>query len=231
MAKKFMVLQKSRIFRGILIIILLLIILGLVWRRSHWGLNRFDRPLDYNFHPQGLKTMVTEKNQDVREEKVYSLPTDQESSFNNLYIFFSPDGSKMAYATSRGSAWAVVINGQAGEAYDSFGPVQFSPDSQHFAYTAKKDNKEMVVIDGQAGPAFDWTFEPKTFTPDSRFFVYKARKDNKDLIMVNNWSSQLYDQIFNFNFNSDKSQLIIFAKKDKDFWRLTIDLDKSKETK
>ncbi|MCX6798065.1 MAG: hypothetical protein NTX66_02540 [Candidatus Falkowbacteria bacterium] len=208
----------------LILVIVLFILGGLIFH--NWKKNQPYSKLP-DFKPLGLNQDITK---DLKEEKVYSILKDQ-TGFNDLYIFFSPDGEKVAYAISKDGGWAVVVNGQVGAAYDSLGVIIFSPDSQHFAYTAKKNNKEFIVLDNQAGPAFDWTFEPKTFTPDSRFFIYKARRESKDLMMINNWSSQLYDEIYRLTYSSDNSQLFIFARQGQDFSRLSINLDKSKELK
>lgn len=209
----------------LLIFIIILLILGGLF------LKQWSKPQTFNilpeFRPLGLSQDISK---DIREEKVYSIPKEQ-SNFNDLYFFVSPDGQKVAYAVAKDTGWAVIINGQTGETYDSLGSVIFSPDSNHFAYTATKNGKEMIVLDNQPGPAFDFTFEPKIFTADSRFFIYKARQEGKDLIMINNWSSKLYDQIYKVTLDPTGNQLFIFARQGQDLYRLSLGLDKSKELK
>lgn len=228
MVSHFHKIKNHKSFRPLLIFSLVLIVIGLgIWFRSK---SHDSQVLDLDYKPKVLETKAEYVAKDIKEEKVYSLPSDHEG-FNDLFFFTSPDGQKIAYAISKGSGWAVVVNGQVGEAYDSLSAVSFSPDSEHFAYTAKKNNQEIIVVDHQAGPSFDWTFEPKTFTPDSRFFIYKAKKDGKDIMMVNNWASRPYDEIYKANVSPDGSQLFLFARQDKELWRISIDLDKSKELK
>lgn len=220
--------KNHKSFRPLLIFFLLLVIIVLaIWLRAR---TNSSQPLDLNYQPKALETKADYVAKDIKEEKVYALPSGHDS-FNDLFFFTSPDGQKIAYAISQDQGWAVVVNGQVGEAYDSLSPVVFSPDSEHFAYTAKKNNQEVIVVDNQTGPSFDWTFEPKMFTPDSRFFIYRAKKDGKDLIMVNNWASRLYDEIYKVNVSPDGDQLFLFARQDKELWRISIDLDKSKELK
>lgn len=176
-----------------------------------------------------LNTNLSDLQKDIKEEKIYSIPSDQKN-FNDLYAFFSPDGKRMAYAITQGSGWAVVVDGQIGEVFDSFGgPVIFSPDSSHFAYTGIRNAKEQVMVDNSVGPAYDQTFEPKTFTPDNRFFIYKAKQNGKYLMMVNSWASQLYDEIYRMNITTDKKNIFLFARQGQDFYRITISLDKAKE--
>lgn len=228
MVSRFHKIKNHKSFRPLLIFSLVLIIIGLaIWLRSK---THDSQPLDLDYKPQVLETSAEYAAKDIKEEKIYSLPSGHDS-FNDLFFFTSPDGQKIAYAINKDSGWAVVVNGQVGPVYDSLSPVMFSPDSEHFAYTGKKNNQDVVVVDHQAGPSFDWTFEPKTFTPDSRFFIYKARKDGKDSMMINNWSSRAYDEIYKASVSPDGSQLFIFARQDKELWRISIDLDKSKEIK
>ena len=54
---------------------------------------------------------------------------------------FSPDSSRIAYATYKGAAnkltWAMAVDGQAGAEYRMTELPTFSADSKHFAYLAQ----------------------------------------------------------------------------------------------
>lgn len=217
-------LRSHRLFRPLLAVVLALLFLGLAMLINSFSqriINKAETPIISPLPPASGA---------VSEELVQSIPED-EAGFNDLFIFFSPDGSKVAYATQKDDGWALSVNGVTGPAFDSLSDVVFSPDSEHFAYTGRKEAKEFVVIDHQPGPAFDWTFDPKGFSPDSRFFIYKARRDGRDLMMINDWSSQLYDEIYKVSFAPDYSQVFIFARRDKEIWRLSVELDEEKVIK
>ena len=69
----------------------------------------------------------------------------------------SRDGCHVAFVVAKGGKGFVVIDGQAGPAYDGIagGSPVFSPDGQRVAYGAQKGGKQLVVIDGRPGPEYD----------------------------------------------------------------------------
>lgn len=217
-------LRSHRLFKPLLAVVLALLFLGLAMLINNFSkqvVNRTEAP---------IVNPLPSASGEINEELVQSI-SEGESGFNDLFIFFSPDGQKVAYAVSKDDGWALSVNGVTGPAFDSLSDVVFSPDSEHFAYTGRKEAKEFVVIDHEIGPGFDWTFDPKGFSPDSRFFIYKARRDGRDLMMINDWASQLYDEIYKVSFAPDYSQVFIFARRDKEIWRLSIELDEEKVIK
>ena len=66
---------------------------------------------------------------------------------------------------------------------------------------------------------------PYFFTPDNRYFVYKARKDEGDVIVFNNIESKAYDKIYSIFVTSNKKQLVFYARKALEIWKVTVNLD------
>ena len=100
---------------------------------------------------------------------------------------FSPDGTKLAYAAQLESGkWAVVVNGQAGTAFDyigSFTGVNWSPDSRRLAYAGLVDKQWGAVVD-DAGFPYD-AIASMVFSPDSRRAAFHAQTDGKWVLVVN----------------------------------------------
>ena len=71
---------------------------------------------------------------------------------------FSPDNQRFAYSHPRGGRWTLWMDGQEGEAFDTFGKasIRFSPNSGRVAFAAVNQGKWLVVADGQkSAVAFD----------------------------------------------------------------------------
>lgn len=74
-------------------------------------------------------------------------------------IIYSPDGSQMAYIVEEDGQVYVVVDGQAGEAYDSITDISWE-DGQ-LTYTAEDGDQTVTVVDNQevAAPVTDDTDE------------------------------------------------------------------------
>ena len=160
----------------------------------------------------------------IKEEKYFSLPESQQN-FDDLSFKSSQDGSNFAYITRSDNNETLYINGKETASNEKISFIEFSSDGQRFAYGIKNNKKDQVVLDGQAGQVYDWIFMPYFFTPDNRYFVYKARKDEGDVIVFNNIESKAYDKIYSIFVTSNKKQLVFYARKALEIWKVTVNLD------
>ena len=135
-------------------------------------------------------------------------------------------GRHFAYATTGDRKQCVVLDGQAGEQYDSIckESLMFSPDGNHFAYTARTAGKECVVLDGHAGPGYDGIGRKKycdtpaiLFSPDSTRLAYSARNGNTAFVVVGGERHQQYDGVAadSLAFSPDGRHLAYVAAKDR----------------
>jgi WD40-like Beta Propeller Repeat len=98
---------------------------------------------------------------------------------SGMYLCFSPDGRRLAYAAAHGpeKGQFVVVDEIAGKEYDGIGTdsLRFSPDSQRIAYGARRGDKWLMVIDGREQKAYDGLGPALVFSPDSRRWAYVAK--------------------------------------------------------
>jgi hypothetical protein len=105
--------------------------------------------VDENVAAQGIHQALY-----VNSEKIaspispFATVDEYGQNISSIYIVFSPDGKKFAYAKPVAGGIAAVIDGAVGRAYDNIGIIDFSPDSKH-AYFVGVRNLNFVVVDGK----------------------------------------------------------------------------------
>jgi len=115
----------------------------------------------------------------------------------------SPDGKRLAYVVREATGkWHAVVDGVAGETYDSLRGVlgdnlnftvadrfAFSADSKHLAYVGQKEDKQFVVMDSKAesqhervltGDPDDGRMGYVLFSPDGRRYAYVTLDTTRD---------------------------------------------------
>jgi hypothetical protein len=122
------------------------------------------------------------------------------------YVLFSPDGKRFAYVKQVPGGFATVIDGKAGQAYDSIGVFQFSPDSNHYFYVGNR-NSAFLVYDGQEMPGEDGNGVSNfVFSQTGGRFAYLAKSAQAGIRMVidGKASSRFYSLVANsMNFSAD----------------------------
>ncbi|MEX2215238.1 MAG: hypothetical protein WD768_13985 [Phycisphaeraceae bacterium] len=117
---------------------------------------------------------------------------------------FSPDGKRLAFAGLREGKWRVLIDGEAGEAYEAIGAILFSPDSKRVAYPALKEGKWRAVVDGQEHAAVTEIGRNEIiFSPDSKHVAYAAIDGNQQNMMVDGIPGRTFDGITGFGFSEN----------------------------
>ena len=102
-----------------------------------------------------------------------------------LFLMFSPDSQRVAYAIHGASKWVVVVDGQEGEWYDIIESLVFSPDSQRVAYVIRLSKTWFVVVDGREQWHFDRIERSSlVFSPDSQRLAYIARRAGEWFVVV-----------------------------------------------
>src|SRR4051812_9390979 len=99
-------------------------------------------------------------------------------------VVISPDGMHVAFVSTRGSRFAVVVDGKPSGKYDEVGHVNnavnkefiFSNDGQHAMFIARKGEDQMVVIDGQELTGYQLV-DQFSFSPDAKQNAFVGRHD------------------------------------------------------
>jgi Tol biopolymer transport system component len=166
----------------------------------------------------------------------------QEGSKHHLVIgpYFSPDGSRVAYAaiegtsTAFGKTWggkmSVNVDGQKGPKYDEVGlgglgprvsnvekcSPAFGPDGKRMAYLARKGTKWSVIADGKEGPEYD-DADDLVFSPDGKSLAYTAIKLRGEkkiaVVVVDDKEGPEYDFVGRPVFTPDGRHLAHSARK------------------
>ncbi|HEY5311468.1 MAG TPA: hypothetical protein VIK18_03075, partial [Pirellulales bacterium] len=108
-------------------------------------------------------------------------------SSSGVWIAFSADGKRTAYAARLGPKWQAIVDGQPGPQYDEVAAdsLAFSPDGRHVAYAAKSGLQWRVVLDGQPGQQYDGIGPgPIRFLSDAKDIAYTALAGSKWLAIV-----------------------------------------------
>ena len=148
-------------------------------------------------------------------------------------IFFSPDGSRVAYVVStpqsalRQSSMAVVVDGTIGQSYDEVTLPTFSSDGKHLAYGARSGKNWRVVLDGVEGKVYPelgidarkiGDFRSLVFSPDSSRMGYLARTaDNKWHAVVDSHEGPAYDRIEKIVFSPDSRHFACVAQRGREY--------------
>ncbi len=100
---------------------------------------------------------------------------------------FSSDDAQVAYNCVDDDQVHVVLNGEAGPAFEFVGPNDFGfgPHDVHFAYRARSAEGECVVVDSVAGETFARIVEvPIAFSPDGTRYAYLAMPTQDSVTVV-----------------------------------------------
>ncbi len=132
---------------------------------------------------------------------------------------FSPDGKQEAYLAQRAKKWSLIVDGQAGPAYDDIyispsASTPFSPDGRHVAYSAKRDGKWLVVVDGEEKSEHDEIgVGTPSFSPDGKRLAFSFRTGRSDpwKLIVDDQPAGEYREIFYPSFSPDGKHLAFAA--------------------
>lgn len=139
-------------------------------------------------------------------------------------IFFSPDGSRLASVAKLASGkFSVVMDGVAGQPYDSIDYVRFTPDSRSCYYMAKRGKKHYMVQDGiESAPYARISYDVAVDSGTNKLIYFAARKKDVGLFVIDGHETKTFDYIFGITpFTSDGS-VTAFAERDRKVYRLTI---------
>jgi WD40-like Beta Propeller Repeat len=131
---------------------------------------------------------------------------------------FSADGKHVAYAARTGKSWAIVLDGHAGESYDSIDSLTFSPDSTHVAFSAQSGNQSFVVVGGRSIANSDSIVsDTLVLSPDSQHFAFATGSIGKQCVIRDGNAEEgiKYDCIAQGSmiFSPDSTRLAYVAEK------------------
>lgn len=151
-----------------------------------------------------------------------------------MSAFFSPDGTRVVYARSRGGKYSVVVidasslvyktmekgeeftmvQGNSGPEFDEVTAPKFSPDGTTVAYGAREGKKAFILIGDKRGPEFEDVHTP-IFSPDGSTVAYAAKQAKKWFIMVGDKRGPESDGVGPPVFSPDRSTVAYGAKQGK----------------
>lgn len=110
-------------------------------------------------------------------------------------ILFATNGEREVYKMkTEDGKWVVIIDGEAGEAYDDvFNPV-FSDDGTQFAYGARNDGWEFVVLDNRASEKKYGKIGQLIFSHDG-VLIYKVIGEDGEFLVIGDEEGQKYTHI------------------------------------
>ncbi|MHB9026544.1 MAG: WD40 repeat domain-containing protein [Armatimonadota bacterium] len=145
-------------------------------------------------------------------------------------LFFSPDGTRLAYAVIQytgpnGEDWfagrqRMVIDGITGKAYDEVSLPVFSPDSRHVVYVAKKVGGWVVVLDGKEletyediGGSLGSIAEVRrvSFNPQNNSIAFAMRKNGRWHLVSGDQVGPGYDDVTDITFSPRGTHLVYTA--------------------
>lgn len=153
----------------------------------------------------------------IREsEKMTETLTAKKNVKDNSRVLFATNGSRDIYKIKKGDRWAVVIDGQEGEAYDAVASPTFSLDGTQFAYSATLDGKTFLVINGVAQETQYNSITEIVFSPDGKQVAYMANKNEKYVVVLNQKEGKEYQEIGELETKTG-SAYIIFSSDSQSF--------------
>ena len=149
----------------------------------------------------------------VTVEPVASAPEDQSPQ----RIVISPDGHHIAFVSTRGSRFVVVVDGKPTPKYDEIGHIHnavnkeiiFSADGQHVMYIARRSDDEMVVVDGNEMVGYQLV-DQFSFSPDGKQNAFIAQHDQQNahqLAVVNGKDSPFYVTVTDLQFSANNAHV------------------------
>src|SRR5579863_9736880 len=110
-------------------------------------------------------------------------------------IFISPDPQRVGLIAKRGSKEFAVVNGLAGEEFDSIpSSLTFSSDGKHVAYIGRLGAEEFAVVNGVRGEGYDG-IEAPTFSPNGSRLAYAAAKGARRYLVLDGLRGEEYDSL------------------------------------
>ena len=110
-------------------------------------------------------------------------------------ILFATNGEKEIYKVKKDDGkWAVVIDGQEGDAYDEVLNPAFSDDGTQFAYSAINEGNAFVVLDNHALDKKYKEIGQVIFGKDGTL-IYKVIENGEEFLVIGDREGQHYTSI------------------------------------
>jgi WD40 repeat protein len=113
-------------------------------------------------------------------------------------LVFSPGGERLAYSVAERTGdkvrMRVVVDGEAGPAYEKVGAYLFSPDGEEYAYMAVEEGKGLIVHNGKKHEAYDSVGIP-VFGPRDRQLAYSVFRDGTWRVKKNGETGPGFDSV------------------------------------
>lgn len=126
----------------------------------------------------------------MRLHRVFAGVGDKGKNYDDIAgLVYSNDGSRYAYAATKGKAGFIVINGKEGPHFDKVVAPLITHDGKRVIYRARKDGKRFVVVADNEGktlkqhPPYQQVFQP-VLTPDGKSVAYGVQDGKKLVWMV-----------------------------------------------
>jgi hypothetical protein len=101
-----------------------------------------------------------------------------------VWVAFSPDGRRFAYARREANGVRVVVDGQPGLEYGGIRELHFSADGSRVAYVGSGTGaNSFVVVDGEELTP-GGNIQRFQFSPDGRRFAYEVSREGKNFMVL-----------------------------------------------
>ena len=110
-------------------------------------------------------------------------------------VLFATNGTRDIYKVKKDDGkWAVIIDGQEGDAYDEVLNPAFSDDGTQFAYSAVDNNEAFVVLNNKASDKKYESIGQVLFNKDGNL-IYKVVEADGTFLVINGQEGQKYTSI------------------------------------
>jgi dipeptidyl aminopeptidase/acylaminoacyl peptidase len=175
------------------------------------------------FSPDGSVVYIVKSGPDSGEHLAFG--DSQSSEFEDIGAYnISPDGKRIGFSVRQGTKWFCVLSDRKGPEFDMVTPPQFNAQNDRFAYFARQGEEWFVVADDRRGPAFSLVHD-LLFSPTGKTLAYIARDHGQEFVVIGSRRGPTFDEISSLTFSPDGSRLSFGAKRGRELWWMTLDID------
>ena len=128
-------------------------------------------------------------------------------SIDESSIYFSADGSKIAYIASKDHKQAIVNNGVEGQWFNNVGCPVLSPDGKRLAYTAVNGKETILITDDIVSRPYE-SISDLQFNKDSKHYACVAKYRDQYVIIYDGHEGEMFPVIHSPLFSPDGNHFV-----------------------
>ena len=130
-------------------------------------------------------------------------------------LVFSSDGERLAYSVAERVGdevrMRVVVDGEAGPAFEKVGAYLFSPDGEEYAYMAVEEGKGLIVHNGQKQEKYDSVGIP-VFSPETGHLAYSVFQGGTWRVQKDGETGPGFDSVNHPSFSASGTSMAYLAR-------------------